>query len=284
MSASLEIQLIALFTAAACSLCGSFLVLRKSAMESDAITHTILLGIVLAFFVTGDLSSPLLLMGATLMGVATVWLTGGLTRSRLVSEDAAIGMLFPLFFALAILLISRYADSVHLDTDAVLLGELAFAPFDRLVIGGVDWGAKSLYLSGGLLLLNGLFIGLFYKELKLSSFDPVLAQVMGYRPGALHYGLMTLVSLTAVAAFESVGSVLVVAFMIGPPVTAYLLTWDVKWMLALSLVFGGLSGVLGYQSALWLDVSIPGAMAVVTGLLFFLVFACSPKRQRGEKK
>ena len=152
MSAAIEIQLIAALTAAACAIPGVFLVLRKMSMVSDSITHTILLGIVLAFFLTNDLSSPLLMIGAAVMGPVTVWLTELLTKTRLLSEDSATGMVFPLLFSIAVILITRYAGTAHLDTDSVLLGELAFAPFDRLSVNGMDIGAKGVYISGGLLL------------------------------------------------------------------------------------------------------------------------------------
>ena len=278
MSPQIEIQLISVIVAVACALPGAFLVLRKMSMMSDSITHTILLGIVLAFFVTHDLSSPLLIVGAALMGVVTVWLTELLSRTRLLAEDAAIGVVFPLLFSIAIILITRYAGSVHLDTDSVLLGELAFAPFDRMVVAGVDIGAKALYTTGIILLINLAAIILFFKELKVAAFDPILAAVLGFSPALVHYGLMTLVSLTAVSAFQAVGSVLVVAFMIGPPTTAYLLTDNLKHMLLLSGIIGAVNGVLGYHSAALLDVSISGSMAVVTGLIFLLTFIFAPHR------
>lgn len=278
MTPQIEIQIIAVIVAVACALPGTFLVLRKMSMMSDSITHTILLGIVLAFFITHDLSSPLLIVGAAVMGVATVWLTELLSRTRLLAEDAAIGVVFPLLFSIAIILITRYAGSVHLDTDSVLLGELAFTPFDRMVIGGVDIGAKAIYTTGILLLINLAAIIIFFKELKVAAFDPMLASVLGFSPVLVHYGLMTLVSLTTVGAFQAVGSVLVVAFMIGPPVTAYLLTDDLKRMLMLSGGIGAVNGILGYQVAALLDVSIAGSMAVVTGLIFLLVFIFAPRR------
>ena len=278
MLPQVEIQIIAVIVAVACALPGNFLVLRKMSMMSDSITHTILLGIVLAFFITHDLSSPLLIAGAALMGVVTVWLTEMLNRTRLLAEDAAIGVVFPLLFSLAIILITRYAGSVHLDTDSVLLGELAFAPFDRMTIGGIDIGAKAIYTTGILLLINLTAIIIFFKELKVATFDPMLAAVLGFSPALVHYGLMTMVSLTTVGAFQAVGSVLVVAFMIGPPVTAYLLTDNLKHMLIISAVVGATNGILGYQAAALLDVSIAGSMAVVTGLIFLLVFVFAPHK------
>lgn len=245
MSPQIEIQIIAVIVAVSCALPGVFLVLRKMSMMSDSITHTILLGIVIAFFATHDLSSPLLIAGAALMGVFTVWMTETLSRTRLLAEDAAIGVVFPLLFSIAIILITRYAGSVHLDTDSVLLGELAFAPFDRMIVAGEDIGAKAIYTTGSLLFINLTAIIIFFKELKVATFDPMLAAVLGLSPALVHYGLMTLVSLTAVGAFQAVGSVLVVAFMIGPPVTAYLLTDDLKRMLILSVVIGTVNGILG---------------------------------------
>ncbi len=278
MSPQFEIQLIAVIVAIACSLPGVFLVLRKMSMMSDSITHTILLGIVLAFFLTHDLASPLLIVGAALVGLATVWLTETLNRTKLLSEDAAIGIVFPFLFSIAIILITRYAGSVHLDTDSVLLGELAFAPFNRLVVFGHDIGAKAIYSTFALLVINLVFIITFFKELKIVTFDPMLATVLGFSPTLIHYGLMMLVSMTTVGAFEAVGSVLVVAFMIGPPVTSYLLTDNLKHMLILSGIIGAVNGVLGFLFALTLDVSISGSMAVMTGIIFFIVFITAPKR------
>ncbi len=278
MFPQVEIQIIAVIVAVSCALPGTFLVLRKMAMMSDSITHTILLGIVLAFFITHDLSSPLLIAGAAVMGVVTVWLTEMLSRTQLLSEDAAIGVVFPLLFSIAIILITRYAGSVHLDTDSVLLGELAFAPFDRMVISGVDIGAKAIYITGVLLFINLAVIIIFFKELKVATFDPLLAAVLGFSPTLIHYGLMTLVSFTTVGAFQAVGSVLVVAFMIGPPVTAYLLTDELKRMLILSGIIAAINALLGYQGAALLDVSIAGSMAVVTGLVFLIVFVFAPQR------
>lgn len=280
MDAGIEIQLIAALTAAGCAIPGSFLVLRRMSMTADSITHTILLGIVLAFFVTNDLSSPFLIIGAALTGPVTVWLTELIVKTRLLSEDSATGIVFPLLFSIAVILITRYAGSAHLDTDSVLLGELAFAPFDRMIIFGTDIGAKGVYLSGGLLLLNILLTVLFFKELKIVSFDPVIAAVMGFSPTLINYGLMTMASLTAVGAFEAVGSVLVTAFMTAPPAAAYLLTHDLKKLLIISCTIGGASGILGYNTAMLLDVSIAGCMAVWTGIFFMAAFVYSVVRKK----
>jgi manganese/zinc/iron transport system permease protein len=274
----IEIQLIAVITAVACALPGAFLVLRRTAMMSDAISHTVLLGIVLSFFIVQDLASPFLIAGAAAVGVLTVSLVALIERTRLVKEDAAIGLVFPALFSMAVILISRYAGNVHLDTDAVLLGELAFAPFDRLVLFGRDFGPRGLYLMSGILLLNLSFILLFYKELKLSTFDAGLAAALGFAPGLIHYALMSLVSVTVVGAFDIVGSILVVALMIAPPAAAYLLTDHLPRMLGLSALLGALSAVGGYWLAHLLDASIAGSMATMAGVIFGLVFLLAPER------
>jgi len=278
VNAALEILLIAVVTAVAAALPGTYLVLRRLAMVSDAISHAILPGIVVAFFVTGDLSSPLLVAGAATTGVLTVALIEAVNRSRLVPEDAAIGLVFPALFALGVVLVSRYAGDVHLDTDAVLLGELAFAPFDRFAVSGRDLGPVALWTMGGILLINLAFIAVVFKELKLATIDTGLAAALGLRPALLHYGLMTVVSITAVGAFNSVGSILVVALMIAPPATAYLLAERFGPMLALSALTAAVAAAAGCGFAYLLDVSIAGAMATTCGVLFAAAFLLAPRR------
>ncbi len=272
----LEILLIASVVAASCALIGVFLVLRKLAMASDAISHTVLLGIVLAFFVVRDLNSPLLIFSAAAMGVITFILVELLTRTKMVKEDAAIGLVFPALFSVAIILISRLPSGVHLDTDSVLLGELAFAPFSRFVFFGLDLGPKSLVVMSVILLVNLLFVLLFYKELKLSTFDAGLAATLGFMPGLIHYLLISLVSITTVGAFDAVGSILVIAFLIGPAATAHLLTKKLPLMLLLSVILGIISAVSGYWMAHLLDASIAGSMSTMVGVLFMVAFLFAP--------
>ncbi|MBU1319645.1 MAG: metal ABC transporter permease [candidate division Zixibacteria bacterium] len=274
----LEIQITAVVVAVACALPGVFLVLRRMALMSDAISHSILLGIVLAFFVVQDLASPLLIIAATLTGVLTISLVELLNKTGLVREDAAIGLVFPALFSIGVILISRYAGDVHLDTDAVLRGELALVPFDRFSLFGFDLGPRAFALMLGILLLNILFITLFYKELKLATFDAALAAVLGFSPGLIHYGLMTIVSVTAVGAFDAVGSILVVALMVAPPAAAYLLTDRLGRMILLSAIIGAASAVSGYWLADVLDASIAGCMATMSGVAFGITFLIAPHR------
>ncbi|PEN13412.1 zinc ABC transporter permease [Longibacter salinarum] len=277
-SAQFDIQLVAVMTAAACALPGSFLILRKMGMMTDAISHAILPGIVVGFFLTENLSSPFLVIAAAATGVLTVFLVEVIRDTKLVKEDAAIGLVFPALFSIGVVLISRFAGDVHLDADVVLLGELAFAPFDRMMLFGADVGPRGLYVSGGVFLLSAAFIGAFYKELKCSTFDPALAAALGLAPGLLHYGLMSVVSMTAVAAFDVVGSILVVAMFVGPPAAAYLLTDRLPVMLGGSVGIGAACAIAGYWVAHVLDVSIAGSMAGCIGVAFGLTFLFSPER------
>ncbi len=276
--AQIEIQLIAVIVAASCALPGVFLVLRKMAMMSDAISHAILPGIVVAFFITENINAPLLIIAAALTGILTVVMVEVIHRTGLVHEDAAIGIVFPALFSIGVILIAQYAGDVHLDTDAVLLGELAFAPFDRIVVSGADLGPRSLWVMSIILLINGLFIVLLYKELKLATFDAGLAASLGFAPAILHYSLMSLVSVTAVGAFDAVGSILVVALMIGPAAAAYMITDRLSHLIGLSLLIGILAALSGYWMAHFFDVSIAGSMATMVGVFFLGALLLAPQR------
>lgn len=277
-SAQIDIQLIAMLVALACAIPGTFLVLRKMAMISDAISHSILPGIVIGFFITQDLNSPLLIFLAALSGVLTVFLVEFIQKTGLVKKDTAIGLVFPALFSIGVILIAKNANDVHLDVDAVLLGELAFAPFDRLILAGADVGPKSLWVIGIILLITISLLLMFFKELKLTTFDKGLAATLGFSPVLVHYGLMTVSSVTVVGAFDAVGAILVVALMIAPAASAYLLTNDLKKMLVLSCVFGVFSAISGYWMANILDASIAGSMTTMLGIVFLLVYLFAPSR------
>jgi len=274
----IEIQLIAAIVAIACAIPGVFLVLRKMALISDAISHSILPGVVVGFFITQDLNSPLLILLAALTGVITVVLVEAIQKTGLVKEDTAIGLVFPALFSIGVILIAKNANDVHLDVDAVLLGELAFAPFDRFLISGMDLGPKSLWVMGTILICTVILLFLFFKELKVSTFDAGLSSALGISPIIMHYGLMSISSVTVVGAFDAVGAILVVALMIAPAATAYLLTSDLKKMLLLSIVFGVSSAIGGYWMAHWLDASISGSMTTVLGLVFLAVYLFAPSK------
>ena len=260
-----------LLVGAAAALVGPFLILRRNAMLSDAISHSIVFGIVTVWLLTGFASGPVQIAGAALTGVLTVVLTEALARSGRVKDDAAIGLVFPVLFSAGVLLLNLYARDVHIDAHAVLLGEIGFVWLDTVDVAGYQ-APNSLVWMGLVTALNASFVILFWKELKLATFDPVLAHAFGLRPRALFYVLLFLVSGTAVAAFDSVGAILFVAFVIVPPSTAYLLTDRLSHMVMLGVAVSAVSTVSGYWLAVAWDVSIGGMMAVMTGVC--LLAAC----------
>ncbi len=272
----LEIQLIASLVAVACAIPGVFLVLRRMAMISDAVSHAILPGIVVGFLITNSINSPVLIVLAAFTGLLTVVFVELLSKTKMLKEDAAIGLVFPFLFSIGVVIISRNASNIHIDTDAVLMGELAFAPFDRFVFKGSDLGPVSAWISGIILIVNLLFVVVFFKELKISTFDAALAASLGFAPVAINYVLLGLVSVTAVIAFDSVGAILVVALVIAPGATAFLLTHNLKKMIFLAAIIAVLSAISGYWAANFFNTSIAGAIASLCGIIFLLTFLFAP--------
>ena len=276
MNSTTVIILTGILVSTACSLLGCFLVLRRMAMMSDAISHAILPGLVLGYFLGHGPHLIFGFLGAALAALITVTLVEMLQNTRRMGSEAAIGIVFPAMFALGTFLVSKYFANVHIDTDAVLYGNIEFSSFDTLFMGETNLGPQSFWVMGTLCLLNLAFITLFYKELKLATFDPGLAATLGFAPLALHYGLMAMVSVTAVGAFTSVGAVLVVAFMIIPAAAAYLLTDRLPLMIGLAVLIGVMASLGGYLVAAVTDAPIAGSMATVAGLVFGLVLLFSP--------
>lgn len=271
-----QIMTISILTAISCSILGSFLVLKQMSMIADAISHTAILGIVIFFFITYDLNSPLLIIGAGLMGTFTVFLIELLTNTNRMKEDSAIGIVTSLLFGIAIIVISKYAGNVHLDNDSVLMGEITFAPLNTIEILGSTL-PKSVLVSSVLIIVNSAFVILLYKELKLSTFDYSFALAIGLSPTIINYIFVTLVSITSVSTFEVVGAILVISFLVGPPSTAYMLCHDLKHMILTSILISIISSIIGVKIALTLNVSISGTIACVIGVIFILILFTSPK-------
>lgn len=273
-----ETALVMAAVAAACAVPGVFLVLRRLAMTGDAIGHVLLLGIVLAYFVVRDLSSPWLLGGAAASGVATVALVELLQRSKLVKQDAALGLVFPALFSVGVILATLYLRNTHLDVDAVLLGFAEYAWLDRIEFGGFNL-PHAVVVMGGLFVFNAVAVAVFFKELKLSTFDPALAATLGFAPAAIHYALMTAVSLTTVAAFDAVGPVLVVAFLVVPAATASLFTNRLGVLIAFSVAIGVATAVAGTGLAMLkeFDTNIAGTAASLLGIVFGIAWLVAPE-------
>jgi manganese/zinc/iron transport system permease protein len=273
------IILTASIVAASSGLLGSFLMLRRMAMVGDAISHAVLPGIVIAFLISGSRASLPMVFAAGLAGMLTTFLIEFLHKKGKLQADASIGVTFTWLFAIGVILISMFAGQVDLDQECVLYGEIAYVPIDLWITdSGRIMGPRVLYSTAITLLLVISFILLFYKELKISTFDPEFSKVNGIKVGLIHYLLMAMVSLTTVTAFEAVGAILVVALMIGAPATAYLITNKLKTLLWLSVGIGIINSIFGYILATWLDGSIAGAIATVSGISFTLALLFSPNQ------
>lgn len=260
-----------------CGLLGCFLILRRMAMVGDAISHAVLPGIVIAFLLTGSRDSFEMIAGAALLGVFTTFLIEFFHKRARLQTDAAIGVTFTWLFALGVILISVYAGQVDLDQDCVLYGEIAYVPIDLWITGsGQVMGPRALYIASAILLINLIFIRIGFKQLFLTTFDPAFAATIGISVSLWNYLLMGAVSMTTVAAFDSVGAILVVALLVAPPATAYLLTDKFRVMLALTVVISVIISTAGYFLAVALDGSIAGAIVTVAGILFALAFLFSP--------
>lgn len=257
--------------AVSCGLLGAYLILRKMAMVGDAISHAVLPGIVIAYWVAQSRSSILLLLGAALFGLLSTFLIEVLAKKARIQSDASIGITFTWLFAIGVILVSLYSGNADIDQDCVLYGDIAFVPFDTLFLGGKDLGPAPVWLQSFNLLLVIAMIRIGYRGFLITSFDPSFSSGLGIKTDAWHYVLMGAVSFTVVLSFNAVGAILVVAFLVVPPATAYLLSNQLQTMMIYTTIFGVLSAVLGFYLATWWSASISGAMAVASGILFLVV-------------
>lgn len=269
----------AALVAASCALVGVFLILRRQALIGDAISHSVLLGIVLAYLITDSRALPVMLSGAVIIGLLTAWLSDSLHRVGKLQSDASIGIVFTLFFAIGVILISLYAGQIDLDQECVLYGEIAFVPFDTIYIGnlatesGFDIGPRAFWGIGIVFIIVLSSIIFSFNRLKTIAFHPSLALSLGINVIFWHYFLMTLVSLTTVASFDAVGAILVVALLVIPASSAYLVARSLKSMLWIAVGYSQFAVLIGYGLAFWLDSSISASIAVSAGLLLFVTIA-----------
>lgn len=268
--------------AVACALVGNFLVLRRLSLIGDAISHAVLPGIAAAFLWSGSRSQLVALIGAVAVGMLTVWLTELIRRFGSVEESAAIGVVFTALFALGIMMVSR-AEHVDLDPSCVLYGnletiilEMVSTPFGKAPLVVVELASICCF--------NALVIFLFYRQWTLSTFDPTMAQAQGIPVGVFHYALAAMVAVTCIISFRAVGNILVVAMLIVPPATAYLLCNRLAPMIGISAMIACIAAVLGHLSAITLPHMIgfksansAAMIAVVAGLLLLLAAVFSPK-------
>ncbi len=269
--------------ASALALPGLFLVLRNMAMVSDAISHTVLLGIILGYLIVPDLQSPILILMAALVGVLTVLCIEFLVQKNFTSNDAATGIIFPFFFALAVILLSKYLRNVHIDLDCVIMGDITFADFNLVKIASI-YLPISLVYGLGMLVICAIYITLFYKELKLSCFDPEAFIMAGFSATLINYSLTALVSLSAVVSFEIVGAILVVSFLVTPAATALLITKRLRQALIVTILFAIFNSVVGYMLSITLNVSTSGMCATIAGLSFVITMAVTKVKKRKAQR
>ncbi|MBC7772752.1 MAG: metal ABC transporter permease [Pyrinomonadaceae bacterium] len=272
----LWVMLAGVCCAAACALLGCFLVLRRLSLLGDAISHAILPGIAVAFMLSGSRGIGPMLLGAGGAGLLAAFLSSGLKRWGRVPEDASLGIVFTGMFALGVILITFAARDVDLDPGCVLYGSIETIAIGRVQFAGFE-APRAIMTLAVVLVLDVLLVVIFFKELKLISFDAALATSMGFSAALVHYGLMAAVAATSVACFEAVGSILVVAMMIAPGATAHLLTDRLGRMLWLSVLLGASAAIIGYQLASSLDTSVAGMMSTVAGVQFAVAALVSPR-------
>lgn len=267
------ILLMGFLVAAGCGLVGNYMILRRMALVGDAISHSLLPGIAIAFLVSDSRALTPLFIGAILSGILTVVLIEFIYKNSQIKPDAAIGIVFSTLFAIGVIIITLFADQVDLDTDCVLYGELAFIPLTSpTILLGINLGPYPIFRMGCMLLLLIGMITVFYKELLVSIFDPGLARCIGIKPQIFNYGLTLILSLVIVSAFRSVGAILVVAMLLFPGCTARLLSDKLKTILGISVILAAIYPVIGIILATWLDCSIAGAMTVGAVIVFSFVW------------
>jgi len=275
--ANILIALMGFFVATACGLVGNYLMMRRMALVGDAISHSVLPGIAIAFLVSQSRGTTPMIIGALIAGVITTILIEVIHKKSRVKQDAAIGIAFTSLFAIGVILISVYASQVDLDQECVLYGEIAFVPFgDPVQLTETLTAPLPVVRMGIVAILTLVFVVCFYKQLLVSSFDAGLATSLGINATFVHYALMCWLSITVVSAFESVGAVLVVAMLILPGATAFLLSHRLPVIHTLTVLMAALSSVLGVHLATWLNCSMAGAMVVMASALFMLAWVFSP--------
>ena len=278
-SNSLWIVLMGFLVSGTCGLVGCFVVLRRMALVGDAISHSLLPGITLAFLLTHSRDTLPMMIGAIAAGVLTVALIEAIRYTSRIKADAAIGIVFSSLFAFGVIMISVFADKVDLDAECVLYGELGFIPLQEVAyFGDLAIGPEPVVRMAVTAVIAIILLIVFYKEMLVTSFDAGLAASLGISPARYQYGLTLFLSIVIVSSFESVGVVLVIAMIIFPGATALLLTDRLSNALWISTAFTALYAVFGFHLATWLNASIAGGMTVIAGVLFGIVWMASPNQ------
>lgn len=264
-----EVFIVLVLLSISTSVLGNFLVLKNMSMLADAIAHSVLLGIVLALFIKEDPESNLVLIGASLFGVITVLVINYISRKRIIKNDDAIGVVFPIFFSIAIILININFRNAHVDTEAILMGEVLFVSLNSVKLLGLNIPI-AVIRTLALLIVNLTFVISFYNNIKLSFFDEEFSKLKGIKTGLISLIFVILTSVTTVISFEIVGSILVLSLFVTPSATASLYTRKLKELILLSIGFSILTTAISIPLAFKLNVSISGMIAFI-GMIIFLI-------------
>jgi len=268
----IEITLVALAIGLSCALLGSFLVVQGESLMSDAISHSLLSGIVIAYIVSGHMSFFLLACGGLISSLVAIFMVYWLSYNASIKQDVAIGVVFSYFFSIGVVLISLYASRIHLDIDMVLLGDLVFVPFNRLYWNGSDIGSLTVFISTIVCILNLIVIWFLYRSLLLIAFDKQYAQVAGvYLKAIMALGVLV-TSFNLVVAFECVGIVASIGMLVVPPATALLTACSMREVIFKSLVVAFFGTLIGLKVAFLTDISIAGSLVMAQVVLFTISF------------
>ena len=263
--------------AIACALPGVFLMLSRSSLLADGIAHSSLAGIGVAFLLTHTRNPAIMLLGALAAGLLTAWLTSGLHRKTILKPDASLGIVFTTLFSVGVLSVHAVGRYIDLDPGCVLYGLVELAPFDTVRIFSYEV-PRTFLLLAALSCINTFLCILFWKELTITTFDPLLAGTLGFRPQRVHQGLLLVVAITIVLSFEAVGSILVVSMLVAPAASAYLLTNRLSRVTILAPIIGVLAAATGYVGAAILNTSVAGMMSTSAGLIFLVAAIFSPNQ------
>ena len=254
---------------AACAIPGVFLMLSRKSLLADGISHSALAGIAMAFVISGTRNPLYMLIGAMMSGLLTAWGSSVLAKRAHIKPDAALGIVFTTLFSIGVIIISAKARQIDLDPGCVLYGVPEFIPFHTSRIFDRDIPTSFIWLSG-ILITNVVLCSIFWKELKLVTFDPLLATTLGFNVKAVNLALLFVTTATIVLSFEALGSILVVAVLVAPAACAYLLSNRLTTVVILAPLIGISSTVLGFYGALALNTSVAGMIAVAAGGMFVL--------------
>lgn len=267
------IYIIAILISVPSAILGSFLLLRKSIMVSDAISHSILPGLVIGFLISKSLYSPILLIFASLFGVLTIFIIEWIHKGNNIKKDASIGLSYTFLFALGVIMIANLTSSnSDLHQDCILFGDIDATPFNRINWFGIDFGPKALWtlITLNILVISTITIG--WKALVVSSFDPIYSKTIGLKPETWNYILMTLVSVCVVTAFDVIGAILIISLLAAPAATSFLFTKHVSSFLFTSIVLAVINTLLGITISFHFNLIMSGTLALIHGISFFLAF------------